>query len=179
MVSSFCVGPSPLHPLAHGITIVFFPFQSSWEGSRVRFFAAPRVAVYDPRRLVGLRGDPFFNQLVCRTVTHTAICRGDVVVSWPPLCILTWGVTPPTPICLAIQVGRKEGVFASSSSHWMQSNFSRSLSDIAVCDQAKKVRSDMRPQLWKNRRRIRWNIYMVRIFPGRARCRMVADRSPQ
>jgi hypothetical protein len=31
----------------------------------------------------------------------------------------------------------------------------RSLSDIAVRDEAKEVRPDARPQAWKNRRRIR------------------------
>jgi len=45
----------------------------------------------------------------------------------------------------------------------------RSLSDIAVRDEAKEVRPDARPQAWKNRRRIRWNT--LRIFSGRERCR--------
>ena len=34
---------------------------------------------------------------------HTTACRRHVVVSWPSLCILAWGVTTPTPICLTIQ----------------------------------------------------------------------------
>jgi hypothetical protein len=33
----------------------------------------------------------------------------------------------------------------------------RSLSDIAVRDEAKDLRPDARPQVRKNRRRIRWN----------------------
>ena len=33
----------------------------------------------------------------------------------------------------------------------------RSLSDIAVRDEAKEVRPDARPQAWENRRCIRWN----------------------
>jgi hypothetical protein len=47
--------------------------------------------------------------------------------------------------------------------------FPRSLSDIAVRDEAKEVRPDARPQAWKNRRRIRWNT--LRIFSGRERRR--------
>ena len=47
--------------------------------------------------------------------------------------------------------------------------FPRSLSDIAVRDEAKEVRPDARSQDWKNRRRIRWNT--LRIFSGRERCR--------
>ena len=46
---------------------------------------------------------------------------------------------------------------------------SRSLSDIGVRDEAKKVRPDARPQARKNRRRIRWNT--LRIFSGRERRR--------
>ena len=38
----------------------------------------------------------------------------------------------------------------------------RSLSDIAVRDEAKEMRPDARPQAWKNRRRIHWNT--LRIF---------------
>jgi hypothetical protein len=45
----------------------------------------------------------------------------------------------------------------------------RSLSDIAVRDEAKEVRPDARPQAWKNRRCIRWNT--SRIFSGRERRR--------
>ena len=50
---------------------------------------------------------------------------------------------------------------------------SRSLSDIAVRDEAKEVRPDARPpvcvprtgrQAWKDRKRIRWNT--LRIFSG-------------
>jgi hypothetical protein len=44
---------------------------------------------------------------------------------------------------------------------------SRSLSDIAVRDEAKEVRADARPQARKNRRCIRWNT--LRIFSGRER----------
>ena len=40
---------------------------------------------------------------------------------------------------------------------------------MAVRDEAKEVRSDARPQAWKNRRCIRWN--PLRIFSGRARRR--------
>jgi len=40
----------------------------------------------------------------------------------------------------------------------------RSLSDIAVRDEAKEVRPDARPQARKNRRRIHWNT--LRIFSG-------------
>ncbi len=45
----------------------------------------------------------------------------------------------------------------------------RSLSDIAVRDEAKEVWPDARPQAWKNRRCIRWN--PLRIFSGRERRR--------
>src|SRR6266850_6956009 len=45
----------------------------------------------------------------------------------------------------------------------------RSLTDIAVRDEAKEVRPDARPQARKNRRCIRWNT--LRIFSGRARRR--------
>ena len=45
----------------------------------------------------------------------------------------------------------------------------RSLSDIAVRDEAKEVRPDARPQAWKNWRCIRWNT--LRIFSGRERRR--------
>ena len=45
----------------------------------------------------------------------------------------------------------------------------RSLSDIAVRDEAQEVRPDPRPQARKNRRRIRWNT--LRIFQGRERHR--------
>ena len=45
----------------------------------------------------------------------------------------------------------------------------RSLSDIAIRDEAKEVWPDARPQAWKNRRCIRWN--PLRIFSGRARRR--------
>jgi hypothetical protein len=45
----------------------------------------------------------------------------------------------------------------------------RSLSDIAVRDEAKEVRPDARPQARKNRRRIRWNT--LRIVSGRERRR--------
>jgi hypothetical protein len=45
----------------------------------------------------------------------------------------------------------------------------RSLSDIALRDEAKEVWPDARPQAWKNRRCIRWN--PLRIFSGRARRR--------
>ena len=37
-----------------------------------------------------------------------------------------------------------------------------SLSDVAVRDEAKEMRPDARPQVWKNRKRIRWNT--LRIF---------------
>ena len=47
----------------------------------------------------------------------------------------------------------------------------RSLSDIAVRDEAKEVRPDARPQARKNRRRIHWNT--LRIFRGREQCRCV------
>jgi len=46
---------------------------------------------------------------------------------------------------------------------------SRSLSDIAVRDEAKEVRPDARPQARKNRRSIRWNT--SRIFSSRERRR--------
>jgi len=45
----------------------------------------------------------------------------------------------------------------------------RSLSDIAVRDEGKEVRPDVRPQARKNRRGIRWNT--LRIFSGRERRR--------
>ncbi len=45
----------------------------------------------------------------------------------------------------------------------------RSLSDIALRNEAKEVWPDARPQAWKNRRCIRWN--PLRIFSGRARRR--------
>jgi hypothetical protein len=46
---------------------------------------------------------------------------------------------------------------------------SRSLSGIAVRDEAKKMRPDARPQARENWRRIRWNT--LRIFSGRERRR--------
>jgi len=49
-------------------------------------------------------------------------------------------------------------------------NNPRSLSGIAVRDEAKEVRPDARPQARKNRRRIRWNT--LRILQGRARHRL-------
>ena len=104
MVSSVCGDPDPHRPLAHGTAIVFLPFQPSGEGGRFGFFPGPRTAIYDPGRLVGLRGNPFLNQLVPRGALHTTACRRHVVVSRPSLCIVTWSVTTPTPICLAIQV---------------------------------------------------------------------------
>ena len=53
----------------------------------------------------------------------------------------------------------------------------RSLSDIAVRDEAKEVWPDARPQAWNNRRRIRWNT--LRIFSGRERrrCSQIVRRS--
>src|SRR5512141_2332118 len=45
----------------------------------------------------------------------------------------------------------------------------KSLSHIAVRNEAKEVRPDARPQARKNRRRIRWNT--LRIFSGRERRR--------
>ena len=45
----------------------------------------------------------------------------------------------------------------------------RSLSDIAVRDEAKEVRPDERRKARKNRRRIRWNT--LRIFSSRERSR--------
>ena len=48
---------------------------------------------------------------------------------------------------------------------------SRSLSGIAVRDEAKKIRPDARPQARENRRRIRWNTNTLRIFSGRERRR--------
>ena len=53
----------------------------------------------------------------------------------------------------------------------------RSLSNIAVRDEAKDVRLDARPQAWKNRRCIRWN--PLRIFSGRERrrCQQIICRS--
>ena len=52
---------------------------------------------------------------------------------------------------------------------WDEDPRARSLSDIAVRDEAKEVRPDARPQVRKNRRRIRWNT--LRIFSGRERRR--------
>ena len=105
MVSSVCGDPKPHHPFAHRIAIIFLPLQSSGEGGRFGFFPAPRAAFHDSRRLAGLRGYPFLNQQVSWAAPHATACRGHVVVSWPSLCIVTWGVTTPAPICLAIQVG--------------------------------------------------------------------------
>ena len=63
----------------------------------------------------------------------------------------------------------------------------RSLSDIAVRDEAREVRSDARPQARKNRRCIRWNRdpllcrmqWVPRMFRGRERnrCRYIVRRS--
>src|SRR6267143_412488 len=105
MVSSVYGNPDPHRPLAHGTAIVFLPLQSSGEGGRFGFFPVPRAAFHDSRRLAGLRGYPFLNQLVSRAAPHATTCRGHVVVSRPSLCIVAWGVTTPAPICLAIQVG--------------------------------------------------------------------------
>ena len=104
MVSSVCADPDPDRPLAHGTAIVFFPLQPSGEGGRFGFFPAPCTALHDPRKLAGLCGYPFLNQLVSWAALHATACRRHVVVSWPSLCIVAWGVTTPTSICLAIQV---------------------------------------------------------------------------
>jgi len=63
---------------------------------------------------------------------------------------------------------------ASPNHHWADRPdamvaYARSLSGIAVRDEAKEVRLDARPQARKNRRCIRWNT--LRIFSGRARRR--------
>src|SRR5687768_7355290 len=106
MVSSVCSDPDPHRPLAHGAAIVFFSLQSCREGGRFGLFPNPHTAIHDPRRLARLRGDPFFNQLVSRAALHTTACCRHVVISWPSLCIIAWGVTTPTPICLTLrQVG--------------------------------------------------------------------------
>jgi hypothetical protein len=64
---------------------------------------------------------------------------------------------------LVVRVGPKANDQALKEPH------TRSLSDIAVRDEAKEVRPDARPQARKNRRRIRWNT--LRIFSGRERRR--------
>src|SRR5580765_2136641 len=104
MVSTVCGDPDSHRLLAHGTRVVFFPLQPSGKGGRFGFFPGPRTAIHDPGRLVGLRGYPFLNQLVSRAALHTTACRRHVVVSRPPLCIVTWSVAAPTQICLAIQV---------------------------------------------------------------------------
>src|SRR5437667_4624268 len=106
MVSTVCGDPDPHRPLARGAAIVFFPLQSSGEGGRFGFFPSPSPAIHDSGRLVRLHGYPFLNQLVSRAALHTTARRRHVVVSRPSLCIVTWSITTPTPICLAIQVVR-------------------------------------------------------------------------
>ena len=103
MVSSLCRDPDPDRPLAHGTAIVFFPLQPSGEGGRFGLFPDPRIAIHDPRKLAGLCGYPFLNQLVSRAALDTTACRRHVIISWPSLCILARGVTTPTPICVTIQ----------------------------------------------------------------------------
>ena len=103
MVSSLCRDPDPDRPLANGTAIVFFSFQPSREGGRFRLLPDPRIAIHNPWRLAGLCGYPFLDQLVSRTALDTTACRRHVIVSWPSLCILAWGVTTPTPICVTIQ----------------------------------------------------------------------------
>ncbi len=53
----------------------------------------------------------------------------------------------------------------------------RSLSDVAVRDEAKEGQADTRPQVPRSRRRIRWNT--LRIFRGReqSRCLIIVRRS--
>src|ERR1051326_3791575 len=102
MVSSLCRDLNSHCPLAHGSTNILFPFQSSGEGRRVGFFPASRAAVYDSRELAGLRRYPFFNQLVPPAALSAATRRRDVIVSWTSLCFAPWGITPPTPVCVAI-----------------------------------------------------------------------------
>src|SRR6266513_1165359 len=104
MVSTVCGDPDPHRPLARGAAIVSFPLQPSGEGGRIGFFPGPRTAIHDSGRLVGLHGYPFLDQLVSRAALHTPACRRYVVVSRPSLCIVTWSIPTPTPICLAIQV---------------------------------------------------------------------------
>src|SRR6185436_16219227 len=104
MVSSLYGNSYPHHPLAHRAAIVFFSLQSPGEGGRFGFFPAPRAAVHDPWRLAGLCGDSLFDQLVSRDPVDAPSCCWDAVVSWPSLCIAAWGITPPAPICFAIQL---------------------------------------------------------------------------
>src|SRR6185295_3874202 len=105
MVSSVCRDPDPHSPFADGTQDVLFPFQQSGEGGRVGFFSTSCAAVYDSRRLAGLRRYPFFNQLVSRAALHAAPRRSHAVVSWSSLCIAPWSITAPASICLPIQVG--------------------------------------------------------------------------
>ena len=106
MVSSFCDYLDSHRPLAHWAAIVFFPLQPRGEGGRFGLFPGSRIAIYDPRWLAGLRGNSFLSRLVSLVALHTTACRRDVVVSWPSLCIVTWSVTTPTPVCLVSQVGK-------------------------------------------------------------------------
>lgn len=104
MVSSICIDPDSDRPLTLRTAIIFFSLQSSRARRRFGFFPSPCTAVHDSRRLAGLCGYPFFDQLVYRATTHPPACRSYAVVSWPSLCLFTWWVTPATSICLAIQV---------------------------------------------------------------------------
>jgi hypothetical protein len=106
MVSSVCIDPDPHYSLTYRRAIISLSLQSSGERGRFGFFPGSCVTIHDPRRLVGLCRYSFHDQLVYRAPVHAASCRGHVVVSWPSLCILTWGITTPTTICLAIlQIG--------------------------------------------------------------------------
>ena len=93
--------PVVLSPM--GLQLI--PSQVKSAGEQGWCFPTPCAALHHPRKLAGLRGYPFLNQPVSRAAPHTAACRSHVVVSWPSLCIVAGGVTTPTPICLAIQVG--------------------------------------------------------------------------
>src|SRR3970040_285276 len=114
MVSSAYADPDPHRPLAHGTAIAVLPLQSSGQGGWFGFFPAPRAALHDPRKLAGLHRYPPLNQLVSRAALHATACRGHVIVSWSSLCIAPWGVTTPTPICLAIQLGTSSVVDTES-----------------------------------------------------------------
>ena len=125
MVSSICADPDSDYPLTFRTAIIFFSLQSSWERRRLGFFPGPRVAIHDSRRLAGLCGYPFLDQLVYRAAAHTAACRSHVAVSWPPFCLFTWCVTTPTSIRHTIQVEMNRAVEKAGCgfSYWNCSPF--------------------------------------------------------
>ena len=103
MVSSLGAGPDSHCPLTDGATIIFLPLQPSGTGSGVGFLPAPRAALRDPGKLVGLCRHSFLDQLVSRPAPHAAAGCGHALVPRPSLCLAPWVLAPSAAVCLAIQ----------------------------------------------------------------------------